>query len=125
MATENLDGITSGPAAADLSASQYCWGAWNSSRKVTLAALGGVPDGLIHNAPKQDEAARLVTKKGVQVKVLLGGTVAANDKMSCLANGKSVKSVTSGHALFGKFLQAGVAGDIVEAQYDGFIGSVP
>lgn len=125
MAWENLDGIYSLPAAADLSSSQYQAVVANTSGQFALAGLGAIPDGILHNLPKSGEMARAVTMHGVVLKMKCGGTVAVNDFASCDATGKLVKSVTTGHARFGKVLRAGVSGDIVEILYLGWIGNVP
>lgn len=126
MATENLDGLYSLPAAADLSASQYLWATINSSGQAALvSSTGTLPDGLIHNAPTSGKDCRLVIKTGVVVKVKLGGTVAIGDFLSVNGSGLSVKSVTSTHVRFGKFLDAGVSGDIVRATFMGYVGAVP
>lgn len=49
-----------------------------------------------------------------RVKVVLGGTVAAGDKLTSDANGKAITTVTNKDNYGAIALHAGVAGDIVE-----------
>lgn len=130
MATENLDGIYSFPAAADYRTNQYQFVTINSAGRAVLAGAGTRPKGLLHNAPNAytvagAEPARVVSKAGVVVKVKLGGTVTVGGAMSCNSTGQGVISATSGHVIFGTFLEAGVSGDIVSALYEGYVGLVP
>lgn len=47
-------------------------------------------------------------------KVLLGGAVAAGDKVTASAEGKAVKATTAGHEVVGIALEDGVFGDVIE-----------
>lgn len=131
MATENLDGIYSYPAAADYRTNQYNFVTVNSSGRAALVGTAGVAvAGVLHNAPDvytvtPVQMARVVQAHGVVVKVKLGGTVAVGGTMSTNATGKAVTSVTSGHIILGYFLQAGVSGDIVSALFVGYAGTIP
>lgn len=130
MATENLDGIYSYPAAADYRTNQYNFVTINSSGRAALVGTAGVMvAGVLHNAPDAYtvlpvQMARVVHKTGVVIKVKLGGTVTVGGTMSTNNTGKAVISVTSGHIILGYFLQAGVSGDVVSALYLGYCGVI-
>lgn len=116
MATENLDGIYSFPAAADLSASQYCFAVINTSGQAALIGANAVPDGLIHNAPKANEMARLVLKSGVITKARYGGTVTLGALLTTDASGRLVVA-TTGQNVVAKAIVAGVVNDVGMVHY--------
>lgn len=126
MAHDNLDGIYSLPAGADLSASQFCAGVINTSGQIVLPAAGVVPDGRIDNAPVSGAQCRLIGKMGVVLKFKVGASaVTLGQKVCCDAAGKLVAGAT-GHIYLGKVLRAGAAGDIVEVFFrPGTFGVVP
>lgn len=47
-------------------------------------------------------------------KVILGGTVAPGDQLTSDAAAKAIATTTGGNFVFGRAVEAGVAGDIVE-----------
>lgn len=125
MSTENLDGIYSYPAAADLSANQYQFASVNTSLEAALTAAGALPDGLLHNLPKAGEMARLVHLRGVVVKAKVGAGGVTAGAVVCVGAAGIVVSATSGHIRIGKALKAGAAGDIIEMLYLGYMGANP
>lgn len=126
MATENLDGIYSFPAAADYRNAQYQAVVINTSGQAALAGLGVRPHGILHNAPNVGEQARVILMAGVVVKLRLGtGGATLGALLSTDANGKGVISVTSTHKRFAIANAAGVAGEIIEALYVPGLADVP
>jgi hypothetical protein len=118
MSSENLDGIYSLPAAADLSGSQYCMSVANSSGQAALAGANAIVDGLIHNLPKAGEMCRLVIKQGVVTKLKYGGTIAVNALLTTDASGRLV-TATTGQNVCAKALVAGVVGDVGQGIFYG------
>jgi hypothetical protein len=124
MSTENLDGIYSYPAAADLRTSQYCFAVLNGSGQAALIGANAIPDGQIHNLPNTGEMCRLVQKEGVVLKAKYGGTVAVNALLTTDASGRLV-TATSGQNVVAKALVAGVVNDIGQVLYYRYRGVAP
>lgn len=112
------------PAAADLSASQYLGCTINTSGQVALITNGTTYlDGILQNSPTSGGQARLQDKK--ILKVVAGGAVTVGALASMNTVAKGVISVTSGDFRFGKFLDAGAAGDIVRVLIQRGLPNVP
>lgn len=126
MSTENLDGIYSYPAAADLSGSQYCAMTINSSGQAAVAAANSaLVDGILHNntADAANKMARLITLSGVVVKAKLGATVAIGALLTTDASGRLV-TATSGQNVVAKAHRfGGVVNEIVEVLWWGKRGT--
>lgn len=101
-------------AGADLSAQQYALVVINASGQVVLAGAAADVDGVLFNAPAAGRVAE-VAIDGI-VKVKAGGTFAAGANLTTDASGLAVVAAT-GNAVFGKALEAGVAGRIVSALF--------
>lgn len=124
MATENLDGIFSYPAAADLSTSQYQAIVVNTSGQAALAgANAALADGILHNLPKSGEMARVIIARGVVAKARLGGTVTQGAHLTTDATGRLVVA-TTGQNVVAKAHRAGVVGDIIDVLWFGRGGGV-
>lgn len=125
MSTENLDGIYSLPAAADLSASQYQAVVANTSGQFALAGANAANvDGLLHNLPKSGEAARAIIARGVVTKARLGtGGATAGALLTTDAVGKLVIA-TTGQNVVAKAIGAGAAADIIAVIWYGNRGAV-
>lgn len=105
------------PAAADLSAKQYYCVKQNSSGQFALcSAATDLVDGILQNLPKSGEQAR-VQWRGI-LKVKLGGTVTVNALASVNSSGLAVVGAST-NPTFGKFMDAGVSGDIVRVWFTG------
>lgn len=126
MATENLDGIYSYPAAADLSASQYQAVSINTSGQAALVgANSAAVDGILHNAPKQGEMARVITLRGVVVKAKLGsGGATLGALLTTDGTGKLVVATTGQNVVAKAHRYAGAAGEIIEVLWWGNRGAV-
>lgn len=126
MSTENLDGIYSYPAAADLSASQYQVCIINTSGQAALAgANSGLVDGILHNLPKAGEMARLILKQGVVVKAKLGtGGATLGAHLTTDATGKLVVATTGQNIVAKAHRIAGAAGDVIDVLWLGRGGGV-
>jgi hypothetical protein len=125
MATENLDGIYSYPAAADLSGSQYQAVVVNSSGAAALAGANVSVDGLLHNLPKLGEMARVVHLQGVILKVRAGAAFAVGAYLTTNATGRLVTATTGQFVCAKAQRQAATAnGDIVEVLWFGRGGGV-
>jgi hypothetical protein len=124
MSTENLDGIYSLPAAADLRTNQHQGVSINTSGEYALTAAGAIPDAWLHNKPNTGEMGRGINMVGVVVKAKVGtGGVTRGARVSIGTDG-IVISVTTGHAYVGKALSAGAAGDIISMMRLGSLGAV-
>lgn len=121
MSTENLDGISSWPAAADLSASQYQAVVINTSGQAALAgANSAVVDGILHNLPTAGKQARVISKGGVRVKAKLGtGGATLGAYLTTDAVGKLVIATTGQNAWAKAAYEAGAAGDIIAVHWFG------
>ncbi|MBU0801429.1 MAG: DUF2190 family protein, partial [Alphaproteobacteria bacterium] len=110
------------PAAADLSASQYCFVTINSSGKVALAgaAVSNVV-GLLQNQPLTDEQARY--EWGGTRKVKAAGTVAAGAYVTSNAAGKAIATTTAADPFYGIAVESAVTGDVFRIHW--FPGILP
>jgi hypothetical protein len=126
MSTENLDGIYSYPAAADLSAAQYQAVIVNTSGAIGLAgANSALVDGILHNAPKQNEMGRVIVMRGVVAKARLGtGGATLGALLTTDAVGKLVVATTGQNVVAKAHRYAGAAGDIIEVLWYGRGGGV-
>lgn len=126
MATENLDGIYSLPAAADYSAAgQYCGVVANTSGQFVLAGVGVQPHGWLHNAPAAGAMARAVIAMGVVVKAKVGAGGVSIGVPCCVdAAGKLIGGAT-GNQYVGIPLRTGAANDVIELLRVGSLGAKP
>ena len=110
-------------ASTDLSADQFRFVVLNTSKQLVLAGANVSCLGVLQDAPSAAGRAAGVRCFGIS-KVVLGGTVAANDKIASDANGKGVKATAAsvsagtpeplaGSYVMGIALEAGVSGDVV------------
>lgn len=124
MSFENLDGIFSYPAAADLRTSQYQACVVNTSGQAALAgANSALVDGILHNLPNITEMARLVIAMGVTVKARLGvGGATLGSLLTTDATGKLVIATTGQNVCAKAHFEAGAAGDIISVLWYGRAG---
>lgn len=125
MATENLDGIYSYPAAADLSASQYHAVVINTSGAAALAGANAANvDGILHNAPVSGDQARVITLRGVTVKAKLGvGGATLGALLTTDATGRLVIATTGQNVVAKAHRYAGVVNEIIEVLWWGNRGA--
>lgn len=92
--------IPLGPASADYSASGNVIVTFNSSGKVVLCGAGGLPVGVLMNAPVADAIA-IVRVAGLAPVKADGTGYALGDKISCAANGlgRATAAAASGNAV--------------------------
>lgn len=111
MASEENVRALSFPAAGDLSSSQYCFGAINTSGQIAVNGDGAKADGVIYNDPA---AAGRETQLAVggRVKVRAGAAIAIGDDVGSDASGRAVP-VVSGDFSLGTALEAASAADDV------------
>lgn len=101
-------------AGADLSAQQHNLLVINASGQAVLAGAAADVDGVLFNAPIAGRVAE-VAIDGI-VKVRAGGAFAAGANLTSNASGQAV-AATTGQAVFGKALEAGVSGRIVSVLF--------
>ena len=80
-------------AGADLTAAQFHAVAVNAGGRVVLAGAGGPAVGILQNAPRGGEAAR-VCVLGI-TKAVAGGAVSAGSRVAANANGQVVPATTA------------------------------
>lgn len=80
--------IDNAPAAADLRSYQYCAVKRNSAGKWALCStVGEKADGILQNAPNQDEIADVVVMPGARCKMKVGaGSLAPGDQLKVQAS---------------------------------------
>lgn len=100
---------------ADLSASQFCFVAINSSSRIVLPAAGGDCVGVLQDKPEAAgrEAEVAMLNGSGRVKVIAGATVAAGAKVQADAAGHAITAASGDHVL-GTALTGGADGDIIE-----------
>lgn len=100
------------PAAADLSASQFCFVYQDSNGRAALAGEGVRAIGVLQNKPAaQDREARIAIA-GV-TKVLCGGSITSGNPVSVGANGKATAVGSSDDQQMGVARAAGAANRII------------
>ncbi len=114
MAYEQTLHTISAPASADLSASQFCFVAVNSSGQLALPSAGGEADGILQDKPNGAGVAGEVGILGVSKLVVGTGGVTAGDLLATDVNGKAVTAAT-GNKILGRALATGAAGVIIPA----------
>lgn len=115
MAHDNIDGIYSLPAAADLTASQFHFGVIDGTGKIAQCGAGAMADGRIDNAPASGEQCRLIGRTGVVLKIKAGAAVALGAYVHSDSTGRAITSATAGHQRLGKALRAAsAAGEMIE-----------
>lgn len=126
MATENLDGIYSLPAAADFSSSQYQAVILNTSGQFALAgANSALVAGILHNKPVAGDLARVITLRGVVVKARLGtGGATVGALLTTDSVGKLVIATTGQIVVAQAHRYAGAASEVIEVLWWGNRGAV-
>jgi hypothetical protein len=124
MATENLDVIDSAPAAADLSASQYCAAVYNSSGQYALAGTNAIADGLIHNAPASGEQCRVIVAPVARAKAKAGAAVSKNALLATDSTGRLLTATTGQNVVAKALTAAGAANEIFDVRWFGPTGRV-
>lgn len=121
---EGVDDFTL-PAAADFSTTGQYRGMYiNTSGNVAIIANGTTyVDGILQNAPKSAEQAR-IGYAGIR-KVYAGASVTVGALASFDTTARAVISATSGDLRFGKFLDAGAVGDVVRVLMQRGLSNVP
>jgi len=103
------------PASADLSASQFCFVALNSSGQLILPAAGGDCVGVLQDKP--DAAGRVgevaMLNASLRLKVKAAAIMNAGVKVQADAAGNAIAALTGDHVL-GTTLKACAVGDLVE-----------
>lgn len=104
------------PASADLSASQFCFVALNSSGQLILpASTGNDCIGVLQDKPNAAGLAGEVAmlNASLRIKVKAAATLNPGDKVRSNTAGAAVASASGSHVL-GTVLTGGVSGDIIE-----------
>ena len=114
MAYEQTLHTISAPASTDLSASQFCFVAVNSSGQLALPSAGGDAEGILQDKPNAAGVAGEVGILGVSKLVVGTGGVTAGDLLATDVNGKAV-TATTGNKILGRALTTGAAGTIIPA----------
>lgn len=100
-------------AAVDLSLKQYFLMKQDASGNAVLAAAG--TDKIEGNIVEPALSGAPVTVQTIGImKVIAGGTIAINDRVTSDANGKAITTTTGGDYSIGRARTAAVAGDYVE-----------
>lgn len=102
-------------AGADLSARQYCQVKLSDKSTVVICGADEEAVGVLLNAPTSGQMAEVAIAGGTKVKV--ASTVTLYASVGCGANGVGKDAGTAKKAL-GKFMDAGVSGDIVPILID-------
>lgn len=106
--------IYSAPADADYSATIARFVTIKNDGDIVLAGAGAQADGVMYNAPKQGEQARLEAIGTHRIEAGAGG-LAVGDKVYSDASGKGVAGVaTAGAYYMGKVTKAAAAGAIAQ-----------
>lgn len=117
MATQQKEGVTSLPAAADfrsLASGGYRFVTKNGSGAAALAGAGVRPFGLMDgdkvDAGEQTRIQKLGGKAGLKADA--GGTIALNDPVGSDSTGRMVKITTAGQFVCGTADEAAVVGQV-------------
>lgn len=102
------------PAAADLSASQYCGVDYNSSGQAALPSAGGRCVGVLNNDPAAVGRAATIQIGGV-ARMKLGGTVTAGENVKVDSSGRAV-TAAAGEEAFGVCRLGGAINQFGEVQ---------
>lgn len=115
MATTQPGGRITKAAGADLSTKQYFIVKLVANAVVLSSAATNQHLGTLENNPVSGDTAVVLGRHSSDTgKVILGGTVAAGDKLTSDANGKAVATTTANDVVMGIAQNAGVLNDIVE-----------
>lgn len=112
MAYELLRGVVTLPAAADLSANQFCFVTVNSSSQAALAGAGALAIGVIQNKPTSGTSTAIAFDGISKVLVGSGGTVTAGNNVTPDASGAAAVA-TTGNYVAGVALETGAAGTLI------------
>ena len=113
----NVEGNNKGfKAGADLSAKQFF------IVKLTAAGIVGLASaatdaiiGVLQNKPTSGDNADVKLRNSAGTgKVIAGGNIAINDRLTANADGKAIATTTAGNQVFGRAIETAVAGDIFE-----------
>lgn len=102
------------PASADLSASQFCFMAVNSSGQLALPSAGSDADGILQDKPNAAAVEGELAVLGISKLVVGTAGVTAGDLLATDANGKAV-TATTGNKILGRALATGAAGVVIPA----------
>ena len=102
------------PASADLSASQFCFMATNSSGQLALPSAGGDADGILQDKPNAAGQEGQLAISGVSKVVVGTGGVTAGDLLATDNAGKAVTAAST-NKILGRALATGAAGVIIPA----------
>jgi hypothetical protein len=106
-------------AAADLTASQYCFVKLDSNGKAALCtAVTDKPIGVLQNQPIAGKEAAIVVEGGTKLKVGTGGVTVGDRVGTVISTGRAVSYVPGTDTtkyLVGTVLGTGAAGDLVSA----------
>jgi hypothetical protein len=101
------------PSSGDLSASQFCFVALDSSGRAVLPSAGADAVGVLQDKPKSlGDASEVQPLDGSISKVLCGGTITAGAQVATDVAGKAVAAVSTNFIL-GNALEAGATGKII------------
>ena len=123
MANSNANILVSKLAAADLSSYQYYAVYLSAAETVNICnGYANKPTGVLWDKPGAAGRGCLVCKGG-ETPVILGGSVAAGDKIMVNATGQFIKTIT-GWPSYGEMMEAGSANEIRQAFiYPGMAGA--
>ena len=105
------------PASTDLSASQYCFVAIDTSGEVALSGDNGNPVGILQNKPDAQGRAAEVLIQGVSKLVSSSATFRAGYNMGSAASGQGKETVSSSYRNGVIIESASAVGDIVSVLF--------
>lgn len=126
MSTEQIEGYTSAPAAADFSdgTKQYRGAVMNAAGQIALAGAGAKIDGILKNEPKLGEPARIEFFNGIH-KARAGAAIVAGAELAMDANGQFITAAGAGTHIVAKAVNAAsAAGVIFKAHFYGYRGVI-
>lgn len=115
MAYQNLDGIETYVAGADLSLLRGIGIVINSSGQAVAAGAGVSPDGILDNSPTSGQDARIIERRGVRQPVLSGAAFAVGAALALNSAGKFITATTGAIIVARATEAASGAGKIVSA----------
>lgn len=124
MSTEQIEGYTSAPAAADFSDGtfQYRAAVLNSSGQIAIAGAAAFPDGILKNEPKAGEPARIEFYTGIH-KARSGAAILRGALLTTNASGRFV-TATTGQTATHKAFSAASSADVIFMVKPGHYGVV-
>lgn len=104
------------PAAADLSASQYCFVSVNSAGRVAVTGDGLRASGVLQNAPAAIDRDAEVGIGGA-LKIKLGATCVPGQQLAADASGRAIPA-TTGDVIMGECREGGAINEIGSIVFD-------